>query len=212
MSNEKNQEIRLSKALKLHPQIKVVSKLGNGNKGVAYLTEDGRVIKITIDREEYSTALALKGKTLKHIIDIYDCWRFKCVYDDGDFDNLFCLFEEYVDTISQKDVVIKFVSLFKHAWFSKYFPDFEGGLGTFDDLNRCMRNPFKYSKAINYTKQFILTEGEILGLENQFEVIYNQLAFAYLELHKNAPKSHLDLNDGNIGFTSKGVLKIFDMQ
>lgn len=97
--------------------------------------------------------------------------------------------------------------------FSIYFPDIaKYQRATFDDLDEYMRNPKRYLKAINFTKEYIISEGNELGLGKEFDDIYNQLLAAYIELYKLAPKSHLDLNDGNIGFTSEGVLKIFDMQ
>lgn len=213
MANKRFQEKRLSEAIKLFPQIKILRFLGCGNKGEAYLTEDGCVIKITIDEEEYSTALTIKGRKIKHVIDIYECHEFECTYDNEYSDSLFCIREEFLDTISRKDIVSKFVSLFKRAWFSIYFSEIEKlSMATFDDLDRCMRNPNKYSKAINFTKEYIINEGSKLGLSTEFEEFYNQLLTAYVELYKFAPKSHLDLNHGNIGFTSEGILKIFDIQ
>ena len=166
-------------------------------------------MKITIDKEEFYTVLVLKNKELKHIINIYDGWRFKCIYNEEHSDNLF----EYIDTSFQKDVIIKFVSTFKHAWFSIYSLDVEYGQNaTYDDLDEYMRHPSRYSKAINFTKEYIINERNKLDLKEEFDNIYNQLLIAYLEQYKFVPKSHLDLNDGNIGFTSEGILKIFDMQ
>jgi hypothetical protein len=110
-------------------------------------------------------------------------------------------------------VIVKFASIFKHAWFSIYFSDVEYRQNaTFDDLDKYMRNPEKYSEAINFTKQYILSEGEKLNKRVAFESIYDQLVDAYVELHLHAPNSNLDLNDGNIGFATNGALKIFDMQ
>ena len=213
MTNKKCQEKRLSEAIKLFPQIKILRFLGSGNKGEAYLTEDGYVLKITIDREEYSTALTIKGRKLKHVINIYECHEFECIYDDEYSDSLFCIREEFLDTISRKDIVSKFVFLFKRAWFSIYFPEIEKlSTATFDDLDEYMRHPKEYSEAIVFTKEYIINEGNKLGLGKVFDDIYNQLLAAYVELYKFAPESHLDLNDGNIGFTSKEILKIFDIQ
>jgi len=42
------QSKRLAIVLKLYPQIKVVNYLGSGNKGEAYLLEDGKVLKGSI--------------------------------------------------------------------------------------------------------------------------------------------------------------------
>lgn len=212
-SREMNEKKRLSEALKLRSEIKVLRHLGGGNKGEAYLLEDGKVLKITIDREEFSTAMILMNQKLEHIIDIYDGWEFECIYDDDDSDHLSAIIEEFLDTTSKKEIIVKFVSAFKHAWFSIYFSEIQKlSMATFDDLDEYMRNPNKYSKAVNFTKEYIISEGNKLGLGKEFNDIYNQLLAAYIELYKFAPKSHLDLNDGNIGFTSEGVLKIFDMQ
>lgn len=208
-----NENKRLSSALEFRPEVKVIKRLGGGNKGEAYLLGDGKVLKITIDKEEFSTAMTLKNQKLEHIIDIYEGWDFVCVYDEEYSDNLSAIIEEFLDTTSRKEMIAKFVSVFKHAWFSIYFSDIEPKRNaTFDDLDEYMRKPIKYTKAIDFTKQYVVRVGEKFNLKNEFESFYNQLACAYVELHQNSPNSHLDLNDGNIGFTSNGTLKVFDMQ
>ena len=215
MNKEIRKSKRLSEALKTCPETKIKTRLdmGNGKFGEAYLLDDGRVLKITIDEREYNTAMTLKKKKLKHIVDIYDGWCFNCVYDDEHSDDLFAILEEFVDTASKKDIIIKFISLFKHAWFSIYFSDIEPRQrATFDDLDEYMRHPQKYHNAIDFTKRYVLDKGEKHNLKNDFEKMYDQLTSAYEELFQNAPCSHLDLNDGNIGFTSNGILKVFDMQ
>lgn len=126
MSNRiTNEKKRLSESLRFHPEIKVLRCLGGGNKGEAYLLDDGKVLKITIDKEEFSTAMILKNRRLKHIINFYDGWSFDCKYDEEYSDNLFAIIEEYVDTTLKKDTITKFISAFKHAWFSIYFYDIE---------------------------------------------------------------------------------------
>lgn len=115
MRNKILQEKRLSEAIKLFPQIKILHCLGYGNKGEAYLLEDGTVLKITIDKEEFSTAMTLKSRELKHIVNIYDGWNFECVYDEEYSDNLSAIIEEFVDTTSKKEITRKFVALFKRA-------------------------------------------------------------------------------------------------
>lgn len=204
---------RLVNALKFMPEIKIVKRLGAGNRGEAYLLENGKVLKITIDKDEFFTAMILKNLKSKHIIDIYDGWDFECVYDNENFDNLYAIVEEFLDTSSKKEIVVKFVSSFKHVWFSIYFSDIElKRYASFDDLDEYMRHPSKCPTAIEFTKQYIVNEGEKLGLKDEFESFYNQLSSAYVELYQKAPNSHLDLNDGNIGFTPNGILKVFDMQ
>ena len=212
-NREINEKKRFLEALKLRSDIKVLRYLGGGNKGQAYLLEDGKVLKIAIDGEEFSTAMKLKNRKSKHIIDIYDGWKFECVYDEEYSDILFAIIEEFLDTTSKKEMIVNFVSVFKHTWFSIYFSDIEPKRNaTFDDLDEYMRHPQKHPQAINVTKQYVVNEGAKYNLKDEFECFYNQLACAYVELYHNAPNSHLDLNDGNIGFTSDSVLKVFDMQ
>lgn len=205
-------EQRLKAALQRHPEIKSIQYLGHGNKGDAHLTDKGIVLKITMDEEEYSTAQKLQGKKSQHIIDIYDCWEVECFYNDEYSDHLYCILEEYINTKEQQEIIRKFVSEFKCAWYSLYFPAYEPKYCTCDDLDRCMKNPNKYSKAITFVKQYILEQGRAQGLEMNFESIFNQLSFAYAELLKHSPKSRIDVNDGNIGFSQDGFLKVFDMQ
>jgi len=136
-----------------------------------------------------------------------------CAYDEEETEIIYVIIEEYIDTSSKKDIVAKFVSIFKHAWFSVYFPNIERrNRATFYDLDEYMRDPENHLDAIDSTKQFVLKEGAKNNLHNEFSKIYDQLISAYVELYQNAPDSHLDLNDGNIGFTSDGILKVFDMQ
>lgn len=212
MDNITKKRIKLQEAIKQHPEIEVLNYLGSGNKGEAYLLKDGSVLKITIDRDEYITAMILLNKKLNHIINIYDGWAFECIYDENEYtDNLFAIKEEYIDTTSQRDTIKKFVAAFKHAWFSLYFPSIGYQRATFDDLDEYMINLHLYPDAKNFTKKYILTQGEN-NQRGNFEDMYNQLVAAYLELSLYVPNAHLDLNDGNIGFTSHGVLKVFDMQ
>lgn len=205
-------EQRLKAALEGRPEIKPVQYLGHGNRGDAHLTNKGFVLKITLDTEEYSTALNLQGKKLQHIINIYDCWESECFYDDEYSDHLYCILEEYVDTVTQQEIVQKFISEFKHAWYCLYFPTYEHIHGTYDDLDRCMKKPNKHSIAITFVKQYIIEQGRAQDLEIEFESIFVQFLSAYAELLKHSPKSRIDINDGNIGFSQNGVLKVFDMQ
>lgn len=51
------------------------SSLGSGHNGEAFKIGN-KVLKVTIDDHEARTANHLKGKTLKHIIHIYDVFKF----------------------------------------------------------------------------------------------------------------------------------------
>ena len=202
----------LKAALEDHPEIKPIQYLGHGNKGDAHLTDKGFVLKITLDEYEYSTAQKLQGKKLQHIVDIYDCWEAKCSYDDEYSDHLYCILEEHINIKEKQEIIQKFVDEFKHAWYSLYFPTYEHIYGTYDDLDRCMKSQGKYSNAITFVKKYIIEQGRTQSLEVDFESIFVQLSSAYAELLKHSPKSRIDVNDGNLGFSQDGLLKVFDMQ
>lgn len=53
---------------------KIVSFLGSGGHGNAYLTDDNKVVKVTTDLSEYSESRKLLNVDAKHIVKIYDCF------------------------------------------------------------------------------------------------------------------------------------------
>ena len=53
---------------------KIVSFLGSGEHGNAYLTDDNKVIKVTTDKSEYFESRKLVGKNPTHLPKIYDCY------------------------------------------------------------------------------------------------------------------------------------------
>lgn len=52
--------------------VSIEKRLGSGNWGVAYLTNDGCVIKATSDPAEVYNSIQLKGKELYNVANIYD--------------------------------------------------------------------------------------------------------------------------------------------
>lgn len=136
----------------------------------------------TSEAKEIHLDKKLKNRKSKHIIDIYDGWKFECVYDEEYSDILFAIIEEFLDTTSKKEMIVNFVSVFKHTWFSIYFSDIEPKRNaTFDDLDEYMRHPQKHPQAIDVTKQYVVNEGAKYNLKDEFESFYNQLACAYVE-------------------------------
>lgn len=65
------------KLIKRGYNVSNAKELGSGYNGTAYSFGDGkRVLKITMDTSEASTANHLRGKKLNHIIHIYDVFKF----------------------------------------------------------------------------------------------------------------------------------------
>jgi len=69
--------------------ITTVSQLGNGAYGCAFLTDTGKVLKITTDRSEAVAACILKDKNLPHVAEVYEVYE--CVED-----YLYVIIKEFV--------------------------------------------------------------------------------------------------------------------
>ncbi len=55
-----------------------LKRLGSGMEGIAFDTGQGKVLKITADKNEAKTSLGLKGKTnLQYVVKIFDVFRFR---------------------------------------------------------------------------------------------------------------------------------------
>ncbi len=77
--------------------------LGGGTSGYAFLTTDGKTVKITDDKSEVIEAKKYVGKDVKHLPKIYNLFKIKV----GQEDSAYCIVKEYVlqnerfiDTIS----------------------------------------------------------------------------------------------------------------
>ena len=67
----------LANAVASYLKVEIDVLLGSGYFGKAYKLKDGRVLKITSDVEEYSTAILLKEKSFRHIVKIFDAFKFQ---------------------------------------------------------------------------------------------------------------------------------------
>lgn len=70
----------------------IVKKLGAGTKGIAYLTNDNKVLKITDSTREANEFAKVKGKKFKHLVNIYDVKLGPGM--------LFGILQDYADTTS----------------------------------------------------------------------------------------------------------------
>lgn len=67
----------LAVAFAKHRGTTVLSRLGKGTQGTAYLMEDKKVIKITRDDSEYETSKYLVNNPMTHINTIYGVYKVK---------------------------------------------------------------------------------------------------------------------------------------
>lgn len=201
----------LESALKFIPSIKVHKELGCGLFGVAFLLTDNKVLKITRSESEFLSAEKLKGLKLDHIVHIYECWKFQHVNKE-ESEEYYAILEEFVDVVSDRDLIKSFAQSFITSWYTSYFIGCEGRNGTKDDLAQYMRSPEQNMEAIEFTREKVCSEGRDNYQKFRFGKMYDQLVKAYIELATKAPNAQLDFSAENIGFTSDEDLKVFDIQ
>lgn len=82
--------------------VRFLRKLGHGQMGVAFETEDGKVLKVTTDMPEAKAAWSLRGKSFEHIVRYFDAWWFEDVgFDSPRKDaKLYGIISEKLDPLS----------------------------------------------------------------------------------------------------------------
>lgn len=183
--------------------------LGKGNHGEAWLLDDGTVLKLTNDWREYSVAACIKGRMNCYLVDVYDCWEIP----NKDDTMLFAIKEErlWMETaIIDKELKKDFVRLFKHSWYvlneregvSMDFRYWEVVMDAYTQSN---------TNLIERMKEVFREQTEHLP---QSATLYQMLADTnegFSELRQLCHFGELDINSDNIGFTSNGRMKYFDM-
>lgn len=206
------ENIRLKNVLQYFSLKSIKRSLGKGRFGEAFLTNQNTVLKLTIDKREFITAKTIQGLKLNNIVNVISCSSFKAldVYHNADI--YYGIHQEYLNT--EAEFICDFVKLFKSAWFSNYFETvrIKSRYATFEDLEEYMVYSEKYLVAIDFTKEWILNRVLSESQKLLYLRMYDDLLKAYKELKRIAPLAHIDLNEGNLGFTEDGVLKIFDVQ
>ncbi len=73
-----------------HLNISSISWIGEGEYGAAYATQDGRVLKVTSDPNEFIYSSKLAGQKNENLVDVHDAFFIE--------DDLFAVVMEKVDT------------------------------------------------------------------------------------------------------------------
>ncbi len=84
------------RALAKYVDFESIEYLGEGEHSVVFDIGRGRVLKVTGDIGDASSAQALKGKTLKHISRVYEVFELE---SDGDLGEMFAIIGEKVDVL-----------------------------------------------------------------------------------------------------------------
>lgn len=195
-------------------------RLGGGGSGVAYLTLDGYVLKLTTSPNEFRTAQRMKGKTFKHLVNVYNVLDFEQenippygYWKKGKWVRCFYgILEEYVDS-----------NLQYNQFMHKYIMDVL--------FNDNIMNGIVGTKASHNNRyimlEYLISEENVNTIISRIESydkfnedqknVYidatQQLHEAVLEM-ESVPGLELDsfLGGSNFGFDDNGVIKAFDLE
>lgn len=144
--------------------------LGGGTFGIAFETFDGKVVKITTDRDEYTSALDLVGTKLfaAPFVTIYEAYQL----DNG----LFVIVKDLVTPLSEEEQYLfdMFVGEFNAdleqvpSEFSEKMPLFE----EFDGYVNDVQNYTQYIDTLNSTNIGRNTHGVLVAFDPRQSPIY----------------------------------------
>lgn len=198
---KKNQEELFQKPVArildaLHKQlgIKFSKFLGSGNFGVAFLTDDGKTIKITSDKSEAIEANRYIGKEVQHLPKVYKIMKIKLTNND----DAYVIIKEF---ILQNEQFVKFLT--------SMCQDFTDELKKY---NHYFDNDFPkhilkyiYEASINNlnNKDFV----DYLKLNNQPNLVWlaNQLVELINEMQSLNMQSD-DIKPNNLGIKNKKLI------
>ena len=158
--------------------------LGAGANGIAFATKDGKVFKLTRDKEEAAASANILNKNLKNVVKIYD------VFEIGKLDKpLFGIVQEKLD----KTLPRKYTAVVDRLY-------------EFLDHYLTYKNVAAMS-ADEMFSEFLSSLSE--PLSSTSSNIAKQIVAGWLQLYHNNV-AYGDLQIGNVGL-SNGVVKIFDL-
>jgi hypothetical protein len=113
----------------------ITEKLGSGSFGTAWLCESGRVLKLTPDEREVTTAMRRRGQIVPHVVTYYGIYTVTLDADNMEwYNSRFVLIMPYVKplTLTQKE-----------TWYQLTGPrDYFDRLGHWQDTENMNLNKF----------------------------------------------------------------------
>jgi len=187
----KNRIAEFENAIQKRTKANIVEFLGKGSRGMAFLLSNGKVLKLTDDKTEAGSSAILKGKKLKNVVTFYD------VFQLGELP-IYGIVQEKVDV---KQFTRKFDKLCE--WLFGFWDSFSARkktaeLSSTDKAFELFKTMFEKNSGLKLDKQ--------PGGED----FVKQLLNGWLELLANNIE-FIDITYKNIGKTSGGVIKIFDI-
>jgi len=93
-----------SKNLLIKNNIRPINDIGKGSRGVAFETADGKVLKVTIDKDEAIASFKIQGKKIPHVIEVYKVFSFP--EDKKNFPPTWGILQERLEPLASKDKAI----------------------------------------------------------------------------------------------------------
>jgi len=193
----------------------IVKKLGMGAFGIAYLTKNNKVLKVTTDQNEAKNVLALKNKKFKHFLNYYDV--FSLTLDGksfpninpmdmfGSYDNssIYFILMDYVKPLTnyKKDLWRKFgasVLVKPGEFFDDYIEDGEFLEYVGKQMDYTIKNSTKFSEK---DKKRVLS---------YFENIIDQRD-SFLDETEEIGTNLSEVHPGNLGEKRDGTIVYFDI-
>jgi len=176
--------------------------LGSGTEGIAYLTSDGKVIKITFDRTELEAARSIMeyqslfDGQIPHIVTIYDANQIPETEMHNNRDILYYILSEKVIPLDgeEKKIVQNILSQF------------------FDNQSKAI---YYDNKTLNLIKRDMVLKinknGELLFDINLYSNIFDKIFKMTNYLNKEIGMTMGDLHADNIGKRESGEYVLMDI-
>jgi len=142
--------------------IKPYISLGLGTMGMAFATDDNRVLKVTSDKEEANACANILGKKLKNVYEIYDVFQF-------DKTGYYGILQEKLRLLNRNECSF-FDSIIISAGIEDSIDDFVDGK---IDMKYAMHNIVKIVKHVGDVR--FVPDSEIEKTIEIFKQIFNGL-------------------------------------
>lgn len=189
---------------------KVIKKLGRGSFGIAYLTKDNKVLKVTTDHNEAKNILILKDKKLKHFLNYYDI--FSLSLDGKDFEEMkpqdlkfkysypkvkvYFIVMDYIKTVDGwKEIMWDLLS---RDFFNKYVEP--------ENFMKWVRDKIRYSDDYGVTEEYYKD-----NVIPYFEDMINNQRDEMIDEGRKLGITFKDAHGGNLGERKDGTLVYFDV-
>jgi len=185
--------LQLGFKLKKKLGFKELRKIGEGTSGVAFSIGDGKVLKITTDKTEYTEAMKLKGRKNNHIADVYGVYALT-----GEYKDIVIIISEHLKTNPVKIDKLEdsLYNIFNNLFKNKY--------GYLNELIFGYQLKSKSRALIEQIKKelFPHLEGEVK--------VYAEHFFNMIEELRNLNVTSADFGPMNLGYKKNGNLAYLD--